>query len=84
MMRVAKKRAARVMATVKRMATMMVKKRVRAAKAMVTRVVGNKEGDGHGGNLVRNNDNGLVPVVVQQAILYYSASTSLDDAGDAE
>ena len=58
----------------------MVKKRVRVARAMGTRVVGNKEGGGNGGNMARNND-GLVPVVVQQAILYL-ASTSLDDTGD--
>ncbi len=41
----------------------MVKKRVRVARAMGTRVVGDKEGGGDGGNMARNND-GLVPVVV--------------------
>ena len=60
------------------MATM-VKKRARAARAMGTRVVGDKEGGGNGGYMAINND-GLVPVVVQQAILYL-ASASLDDAG---
>ena len=59
----------------------LVKKRVRTSRAMVTRVVGNKEGGGDGGNMVRNNDNGLVPVIVQQVVLY-SASASLDNAGD--
>ena len=59
----------------------MVRKRTRAARAMVTRVVGDEEGDGDGGNMTRNNDNGLVPVVVQQPVLY-SSSTSHDDAGD--
>ena len=58
----------------------MVKKRARAARAMGTRVVGDKEGGSDGGNMARNN-NGLVPVVVQQAILYL-ASASLNDAGD--
>ncbi len=63
------------------MATM-VKKRARAAMArMVTRVVGDDEGDGDGGNMVTNNDDGLVPVVVQQPILYLS-SASLDNFGD--
>ena len=33
------------------------------------RVVGNEEGNSNGKNLVRNNDNGLVPVLVQQAVL---------------
>jgi hypothetical protein len=47
----------------------MVKKRARSARAMVTRVVGIEEGDGDGGNMARNNDNGLFSVVVQQAIL---------------
>ena len=37
----------------------MVKNRVRAARAMVTRVVGNKEGDGDGRNMERNNNDGL-------------------------
>jgi hypothetical protein len=45
-----------------------VKKRVRAARVMVTRVVGDKEGGGEGGNMARINDDGLVPVVVQQAV----------------
>jgi len=58
-----------------------VKKRARAARAMVTRVLGDKEGDGDGGNMARNNDDGLVPIVVQQAILY-SASASIDNVGD--
>jgi hypothetical protein len=31
--------------------------------------------------MVRNNDDGLIPVIVQQAVLH-SASASLDDAGD--
>ena len=60
----------------------MVKKRARAARAMGTRVVGNKEGGSDGGNMARKND-GLVPVVVQQAILYL-ASASLDGAGNDE
>ena len=47
------------------------------------RVVGDEEGNSNGENLVRNNDNGLVPVLVQQAVLY-SASTSFNDAGDNE
>ena len=59
----------------------MVKKRVRAARAMVMRVVGDDEGNGNRGNMVRrNNDNGLVPVVVQQAVLY-SASATLINVG---
>ena len=53
----------------------MVKKRARAARAMVTRMVGDEEGDGDGGNMARNNDNGLVPVVVQQPVLYSSSAT---------
>jgi hypothetical protein len=44
-------------------------------------VVGDEEGGGDGGNMVRNNDNGLVPVVVQQAVLY-SASASIDNVGN--
>ncbi len=32
---------------------------------------------------MRNNNDGLVPVVVQQAVLH-SASASLDDVGDDE
>ena len=63
-------------------ATMM-KKRVRAARVMVTRVVSDEEGDGDGGNMSRNNEDGLVPVVVQQAVLY-SAFASLDNVGDDE
>ena len=59
---------------------MMVKKRARAARAMGTRVVGNKEGGNARGNMARNND-GLVPVVVQQAVLH-SASASIDNVGD--
>jgi hypothetical protein len=48
----------------------MAKKRARSARGrMVTRVVGIEEGGGDGGNMARNNDNGLFPVVVQQAIL---------------
>jgi len=62
------------------MATM-VKKRVRVARVMVTRVVGVEEGSGNGGNMVRNNNNCLVPIVVQQSVLY-SASASLEDVGD--
>ncbi len=42
-----------------RVTATMVKKRVRAAREMVTRVVDDKEGHGDGGNMVRNNDNGL-------------------------
>ena len=37
----------------------MVKKRARTTRAMVTRVVGDKEGDGDGGNMARNNADGL-------------------------
>ncbi len=59
------------------------KKRARAARAMVTRVVGDEEGGGDGGNMARNNDDGLVPVVAQQAVLY-SAFASLDNVGDDE
>ncbi len=44
-------------------------------------MVGNEEGGGDGGNMARNNDDGLVPVVVQQAVLY-SASASIDKVGD--
>jgi len=54
-----------------------VKKRARAARAMVTRVVGDEEGGGNGGNMARNNNDGLIPVVMQQAVLY-SASASID------
>ena len=60
----------------KRATATMVKMRVRAARVMVTRVVGDKEGGGDGGNMVRNNEDGLVPVIVQQAVLH-SASSSL-------
>jgi hypothetical protein len=56
----------------------MVKKRARAARVMVTRVVGDAEGGSDGGNMARNNDNGLVPIVVQQAV--HSASASSLDA----
>ena len=45
---------------------------------MVTRVVGDAEGGSDGGNMARNNDNGLVPIVVQQAV--HSASASSLDA----
>ena len=48
---------------------------------MVTRVVGDEEGSGDGGNMAKNNDDGLVPVVVQQAVLY-SASASIDNVSD--
>ena len=50
---------------------------------MVTRVVGDEEGGGDGGNMARTNDDGLVPVVVQQAVLY-SAFASLDSVGEDE
>ena len=46
------------------MATM-VKKRVRVARTIVTRVVGDEEGGGDRVNMARKNDNGLVPIVVQ-------------------
>ncbi len=42
---------------------------------MVTRVVGDEEGDGDGGNMARNIDDGLVSVVVQQPVLYLSSAT---------
>jgi hypothetical protein len=61
----------------------MVKKGARASRVMVTRVVGDEEGGGDGGNMVRNNKDGLVPVVVQQAILH-SASASLNNVGNNE
>ena len=48
---------------------------------MVTRVVGDKEGGGNGGNMARNNDDGLIPVVVQQAVLYL-ASASINNVGN--
>ncbi len=61
---------------------MRAKKRARAARAMVTRVgVGDEESNGDVGNMARNNDDSLVPVFVQQPVLY-SSSASLDDAGD--
>ena len=63
-----------------RVTATMVKKRA-MARAMVMRVVGDKEGDGDGGNMARNKDDGLVPVVVQQPVLYLS-SVSLGDVGD--
>ena len=44
-------------------------------------MVGDEEGGGDEGNMARNNDDGLVPVVVQQAVLY-SASASIDNVGD--
>ena len=60
----------------------MVKKMARAARrVMVTRVVGNKEGNDDGGKMVRNNDNSLIPIVMQQVVMYL-ASASLDNAGD--
>ncbi len=87
MMRAVTKRAARAMAMLTRVSgerrRTMVKKRARAARAMVTRVVDGEDGDGDGGNMVRNNDAGLVPIIVQQAVLY-SASASLDNAGNDE
>ncbi len=65
----------------RRAMAMMVKKRARAARVMATRVVGDEEGDGDRGNMARNNDDGLVPVIVQQPVLY-SSSASLDNLGD--
>ena len=44
-------------------------------------MVGDEEGSGDVGNMARNNDDGLIPVVVQQAVLY-SASASIDNVGD--
>ncbi len=62
----------------------MVKKMARAARrVMVTRVVGNKEGNDDGGKMVRNNDNSLIPIVMQQAVLYL-ASASLNNAGNVK
>ncbi len=61
----------------------MMKKRVRAARVMATRVVGDKEGGGDGENMARNNKDGLAPIVVQQAVLH-SASASLDNVGEDE
>jgi hypothetical protein len=49
--------------------------RARATRAMVTRVVGDEEGDGDGGNMVRNNNDGLVPIVIQQPVMYSSSAT---------
>ena len=43
--------------------------------------MGDEEGGGDRGNMARNNNDGLVPVVVQQAVLY-SASASIDNVGD--
>ena len=42
---------------------------------MVTRVVGDQKVDGDGGNMARNNVDGLVPIVVQQPVLYLSSTT---------
>ena len=55
----------------------------RAARRVmvVMRVVGNKEGNDDGGNMERNNDNSLIPIVMQQAVLYL-ASASHDNAGN--
>ena len=39
---------------------MIVKKRERATRAMVTRVVGKEEGNSDGGNIVRNNNDSLM------------------------
>jgi len=41
------------------------------------------EGGGDRGNKLMNNDDGLVPVVMQPAVLH-SALASLDDVGDDE
>ena len=41
----------------------------------MTRVVGDEEGDGDGGNMARNNDDGLVPIVIQQPVLYSHSAT---------
>ncbi len=38
---------------------MVLKNRARAPRAMVTSVVGYEEGNGDGGKMVRNNDDGL-------------------------
>ena len=59
-----------------RVTATMVKKRARAARVMVTRVVGDEEGGGNGGSMARNNNDGLVPIVVQQAV--HLASPSLN------
>ena len=59
----------------------MVKKRARAARVKGMRVVGDKVGSGDRGNMAWNNDDGLIPVVVQQAVLYL-ASESLNNAGN--
>jgi hypothetical protein len=42
----------------RRVTAMMVKKRVRAARAMVMRVVGDEEGDSDGEHMARNNNAG--------------------------
>jgi hypothetical protein len=42
---------------------------------------GDEGGGRRRGNMARNNDDGLVPVVVQQAVLY-SASASIDNVGE--
>ena len=86
MMRAGTKMVARAMATVTRVAgeratATMVKKRSRAARAMVNREVGDEEGDGDGGNMARNNNDSLIPVIVQQPVLY-SSYASLDNGGD--
>ncbi len=54
----------------------MVKKRARATRVMVSRVVSDEEGGRDGGSMARNNDDGLILIVVQQAV--HSASASLD------
>ena len=64
-----------------RVTATMAKKRAKAARTMVTRVVGNEEGGGDGGNTARTNNDGLIPVVVQQDVLYL-AFASLDNVGD--
>ena len=53
----------------------MVNKWAREARVMVMRVVGDEEGDGDVGNMARNNDDSLVPIVVQQPVLYSPSST---------
>jgi hypothetical protein len=58
-----------------RVTATMVKKRARATRATVMRVVGDEEGNGDGGNMARNNVDGLVPIVVQQPVLYLSSTT---------
>jgi hypothetical protein len=62
-----------------------VKKRVRAARAMVMRVVGEEEGDGDGGNMARNKDEGLTSSCSSPSFTWpplastTRASTSLPD-----